>query len=139
MLGLKKKTEPVIPPFFPVGSFVKTEKGYFYIFSNSKRYHVLSWRILASWNPHRVIETTEAAVAGYRIAAKLKCRNGSLIHNIADGKIYLVEGGKRRWLKNPEWFEHLGLRPWDLAFNMKKVIFVSEKELLLHPLGEDLD
>jgi hypothetical protein len=139
MLGLKPKSKPVEPPFFPAGTFVRTENGYFYIYSSDKRYRVVSTRVLNTWNPHRVVTTTEAAVRKYRIAAKLRCRNGSLIWNIADGKIYLIEGGKRRWVKSPDWFEHLGLTPSDLAWNMQCVTHVSQEEVNLHPLGEDLD
>jgi hypothetical protein len=123
---------------YPNGTFIETEKGFFYILNPTKRYRIISQRVLNSWNPHRVVKTTEAAVSKYRISAKLKFRNGSLIWNISDGKIYLIEDGKRRWLKNPDWFNILGLDPTDLKFNMSKIQHVSADEISLHELGEDL-
>lgn len=123
------------PTRYPNATFVKTEKGYFYIVSGTKRYRIISERVLASWSPPRVVGTTEAAVSKYRIAAKMKFRNGSLIWNLSDGKVYLVEEGKRRWVRNPDVFNTLGLDP---TRQMKEVMCVSQAELDLHPVGEDL-
>lgn len=123
---------------YPIGSFIETEAGYFYIASDNKRWRITSHRCLDSWRPHRVVKTTEAAVKAYRISSKLKYRNGSLIWNISDGRIYLIENGLRRWLRNPDLFPILGLDPSDLKFNMNKIICVSESDLNLHEIGEDL-
>jgi hypothetical protein len=135
-----KKTRPLptTPINYPAGTFIETEKGYFFIVNSTKRYRLTSRRVLDSWAPHRVVKTTEAAVSKYRIAAKMKFRNGSLIWNISDGRIYLIENGKRRWLKSLDWFYHLGLDPADLKFNMKKIQYVSADEINLHEPGEDL-
>lgn len=137
-LRKKSPTLPTSKVEYPVGSFLSTEKGYFYIAKPGKRYRITTERVLASWSPQRVIKTSEAAVAGYPIVARLKFRNGSLIWNIADGKIYLIDNGKRRWVKNPDWFTTLGLNPSDLKWNMKHVIHVSEAEINLHEPGVDL-
>lgn len=134
----RKKTLPTTPTDYPAATFVKTEMGWFYIVGPGKRFRVMSQRVLDSWAPPRVVETTEAAVSKYRIVAKIKFRNGSLIWNISDGRIYLVENGKRRWVKSPEAFYCIGLDPTDLKFNMKKIQCVSQEEINLHPLGEDL-
>ena len=131
--------KPTTPVDYPSGTFIRTEKGYFYIVNSSKRYRITSTRVLSSWSPQRVVDTTEAAVGKFKIAAKMKFRNGSLIWNIADGKIYLIENGKRRWLKNPEWFYRLGLNPSDLKWNMQRVQQVSADEIAIHELGEDLN
>src|SRR5687768_952960 len=108
LIGLKKKTQkqlPSNPVEYPIGSFVESELGYFYILSPVKRLRIISTRLLNSWNPQRIILTSEKALANYRIASKLKYRNGSLIHNIADGKIYLIEEGKRRHITSPDALE----------------------------------
>lgn len=120
-----------MPVEYPSGLFVKTEKGYFYIVSPSKRYRLISRRVLDSWNPQRVIETTEASVSKYRISAKMKFRNGSLIHNLADGKIYLVSEGKRRHITSPDVLERIGA-------TRKDVVSVSLEEIKLHEEGESL-
>ncbi|HUC20202.1 MAG TPA: hypothetical protein VMR98_01765, partial [Candidatus Polarisedimenticolaceae bacterium] len=87
---------PTSPTEYAAGTFVATEKGYFYIVGPGKRYRLVSARVLHSWSPQRVVQSTEAAVSKYKIAAKMKFRNGSLIWNLSDAKIYLIENGKRR-------------------------------------------
>lgn len=119
------------PTEYPVGAFIKTEKGLFYILNPQKRYRVLTTRVLDSWSPHRVIVTSEAAAGNYRVVAKLGFRNGSLIHNIADGKIYLIESGKRRHVTSPDVLERIGA-------TRKDVVSVSLDEIKLHELGEEL-
>lgn len=125
-------TEPVE---YPAGTFIRTEKGYFYIVSPTKRYRLITERAVSSWSPQRIVKTTEAAVSKYRIAAKMKFRNGSLIWNLSDGKIYLIENGKRRWVVSPDVLTSLGLDP---TKTMKEVICVGQEEINLHELGEDL-
>lgn len=123
----QKRTE------YPAGTFIETEKGYFYIVDNTKRYRCLSRRVVDSWSPHRIVKTTERAVSHYRVSAKLKFRNGSLIHNVADGKIYLIVQGKRCPMVSPEAFERLGAEP-----TRKHVISVSKAEVEMHELGDEI-
>jgi hypothetical protein len=136
---LRRRKSQFPPPTkktdYPTGTFVETEKGFFYIVNKAKRYRLISRRVLDSWSPQRVVKTTEAAVAHYRVAAKMKFRNGSLIWNISDGKVYLIEEGKRRWVVSPEVYYRLGLNP---SLRMKDIIWVSMDEVNLHQLGEDL-
>lgn len=125
-------TLPDAPVEYPSGVFVHTEKGYFYISGPGKRMRITSLRVLASWSPQRVIKTTEAAVSKYRIVSKIRFRNGSLIWNLADGKLYLVEGGKRRHITSPEALVKIGARRSD-------ALIVSLDEINLHPEGEPLN
>lgn len=130
----KRQTKPLPsePVVYPTGSFVKTEKGYFYIAKPGKRYRIISERLLASYSPHRIIETTEAAVANYRISARLKFRSGSLIYNISDGKMFLIEDGKRRWVTSPEALDRIGA-------DYDDAVVVSKQETDLHEMGEDFN
>ena len=122
---------PTTPVVYPNGTYIRTEKGAFFIVSPGKRYRFTSDRVLESWAPHRIVETTEAAVSKYRVTAKLRFRNGSLIHNIADGKIYLIERTKRRHVTSPDVLERLGASQGD-------VVSVSLDEINLHEIGEEL-
>lgn len=132
----RKRIDPPTEPLeYPSGTFIRTEKGYFYIVNQTKRYRLITERAVKSWSPQRIVETSEAAVSKYRIAAKMKFRNGSLIWNVSDGKIYLIESGKRRWVVSPDVFIRLGLDP---SKTMKEVIWVGREEINLHELGEDL-
>lgn len=123
---------PDSPQEYPSGLFIKTEKGYFYIQGPGKRMRIISERVLHSWSPQRVVYTTEAAVANYRVTSKIRFRNGSLIWNISDGKLYLVEGGKRRHITSPEALTHIGAKRSD-------ALIVSLDEINLHPEGEPLN
>lgn len=116
---------------YPSGLFIKTEKGYFYILAQGKRARILTKRTLDSYNPHRVVETTEAAVAKYKVTGKMKFRNGSLIHSLADGSIYYISEGNRRHVVSPEALERIGAVRTD-------AVTVSLDEINLHPEGEPL-
>lgn len=131
---LRRRTAPLPtkPVDYPPGTFVRTERGYFYIVSDTRRLRLISERVLESWRPTRVVNTTEAAVKNYRISSKLRFRNGSLIHNVADGRIYLIVEGKRRHIVNPDVLERIGA-------TMKDVMHVSDDEIKLHELGEALN
>lgn len=61
----------------------------------------------------------------------MKFRNGSLIHNLADGKIYLIVDGKRRQMMSPEAFERIGAKP-------SEAVTVSNDEIQMHDLGEEI-
>lgn len=138
-MKIRRTDLPSTPQEYPAGTFVSTEEGYFYIANRSERFRIISERVLESWSPARVVKTTEAAVAKYRVSAKIKFRNGSLIHSIADGKTYLIEAGRRRWVKNPDWLHTLGVDKKSLGFSMGHILVVSQEEVDLHDPGKDLD
>lgn len=121
-------TEPVV---YPSGVFIHTEKGYFFVHEQGKRMRIISERVLASWSPQRIISTSEAAVAKYKVTSKIRFRNGSLIYSLADGKMYLIEGGSRRHIVNPDVLRFIGAEESD-------AVTVSLDEINLHPEGEPL-
>jgi len=122
---------PTEPVSYPAGTFVHTEKGYFYIVNTTKRYRLISERVVASWRPQRIVQTSEAAVSKYRVAAKMKFRNGSLIHNLADGKIYLIVDGQRRQIVSPDALQRIGAK-------QAEAVTVSQDEINIHELGEEI-
>ena len=66
-----------------------------------------------------------------KLAGKLGFRDGTLIKNIADGKMYLVSQNKRRHIVDPDSFDRYGL-------DRNQVIEVSELEAAAHDLGDNL-
>jgi hypothetical protein len=131
---LRRKPSPSLPrePVdYPVGTFVHSPSGYYFIHSPDKRLKIISKRCLDSWAPIRVVETSNEALSRYRVYSKLKFRNGSLLHSFADGRLYLVVGGQRRPIVSPDVFDRIGAQPRDATS-------VSLAELELHPLGEEL-
>lgn len=133
---LKKKQSKIIqsvlitsPTNFPSGIAVKTDTGTYWIKDN-KKYRLISERAAASWRFIEVL-ATDAALSNIKSAGKLGFRDGTLIKNIADGKIYLVSQNKRRHILSPDVFDKYGL-------NRSLLIEVSESETNMHELGENL-
>jgi Ni/Co efflux regulator RcnB len=114
---------------FPSGLAVKTDKGTYWI-KDGKRYKLISDRAADSWS-FNTIEATESAVTHMKLVGKLGFRDGALIKNIADGKMYLISQNKRRHIVSPDSFTRYGL-------DRSRVIEVSDIETNMHELGENL-
>ena len=117
------------PTNFPSGIAVKTNKATYWI-KDEKRYKLISDRASRSWS-FTTANATEEALSLIKIAGKLGFRDGSLIKNIADGKIYLISQNKKRHIVDPDSFTKYGL-------DRSKVIEVSESESNAHDLGDNL-
>jgi hypothetical protein len=129
---LKKKHQPKTvtkPTTFPSGIAVQTNKAIYWI-KDGKRFKVVSERAAKSWN-FSTVNATEEALSPMKIAGKLGFRDGTLIKNIADGKIYLISQNKRRHIVDPDSFDIYGL-------NRYNIIEVSEAEAEMHDIGENL-
>jgi len=117
------------PTNFPTGLAVKTEKATYWI-KDGKRFRLISDRAETSWS-FPTVHATENAVSAMKIVGKLGFRDGTLIKNIADGKLYLISQNKRRHIVDPDTFNKYGL-------DRSLVIEVSDVEANMHDLGEDL-
>lgn len=114
---------------FPSGIAVKTNSATYWI-KDGKRFKLISDRAEKSWGFTTVL-AEESALSGTKIIGKLGFRDGTLIQNIADGKIYLVSQNKRRHVVSPDSFNRYGL-------DRSKIIEVSDSETNMHEQGEDL-
>jgi len=117
------------PTNFPSGLAVKTETATYWI-KDGKRFKLISERAEKSW-AFPTVYAKESALSNIKIAGKLGFRDGTLIKNIADGKMYLVSQNKRRQIVDPDSFKKYGL-------DRSNIIEVSESECDMHDLGEDL-
>jgi len=117
------------PTNFPSGLAVQTDKATYWI-KDGKRYKLVSDRAAKSWS-FTTVKATEAALSGISLIGKLGFRDGTLIKNISDGKMYLVSQNKLRHIEDPDSFDRYGL-------DRSKVVEVSEKEILAHDLGEKI-
>jgi hypothetical protein len=132
---LKKSQTPQISSrlkgkAYPIsGMFYATEKGYFYIRSN-KRYKVYSDRCFESWSS-AAIDTDFSNVSGIPYAGILGFRDGTIIHNLADGKMYIVSDNKRLHIKTPDAFPE----GWIEA----NKVLVGDNEINLHKEGVAID
>ena len=130
-LKLLRRTKTTLaissPTNFPSGVAVKTDKDTYWI-KDGKRYKLISDRAAQSWCFTTVL-ATEAALSGIKLVGRLGFRDGTLIKNVADGKMYLVSQNKLRHIVDPDSFSRYGL-------DRSKMIEVSEKEISAHDLGE---
>ncbi len=117
------------PTNFPSGIAVKTDKATYWI-KDGKRYKLISDRAADSWS-FTTVYASESAVSGSKVVGKLGFRDGTLIKNIADGKMYLISQNKKRHIVDPDSFDIYGL-------DRKYIIEVSEAEANMHDLGENL-
>ena len=117
------------PTNFPSGLAVKTDKATYWI-KDGKRYKLISDRAAKSWS-FATVNATEAALSGIKLVGKLGFRDGTLIKNIADGKMYLVSQNKLRHIVDPDIFDRYGL-------DRSNLIEVSETEINAHDIGESL-
>ena len=128
----KQNTQTVLVTLqtnFPSGIAVKTDKATYWI-KDSKRYKLISDRAAESWL-FTTVDATETAVSGIKLVGKLGFRDGTLIKNISDGKLYLISQNKRRHIVDPDVFNKYGL-------DRSKLIEVSDLEAAMHDLGDDL-
>jgi hypothetical protein len=131
-MKLFKNTQTTLitsPTNFPSGIAVKTEKGTYWI-KDGKRFKIISSRAEKSWS-FATVNATEPALSGIKLAGKLGFRDGTLIKNIADGKLYLISQNKKRHIVDPDTFNKYGL-------DRASVIEVSAFEVSMHESGEDL-
>ncbi|NCV43156.1 MAG: hypothetical protein EBW12_06755 [Actinobacteria bacterium] len=117
------------PTNFPSGIAVQTDKATYWI-KDGKRYRLISDRAAKSWC-FTTVKATEAALSGTKLVGKLGFRDGTLIKNIADGKMYLVSQNKLRHIVDPDIFNRYGL-------DRSNLIEVSEAEIKAHDIGEAL-
>lgn len=117
------------PTNFPSGIAVKTDKATYWI-KDGKKFRLVSDRAERSWS-FVTVNATEPALINIKSAGVLGFRDGTLIKNIADGKIYLISQNKRRHIIDPDSFTRYGL-------DRSKVIEVSESETNMHDIGDNL-
>ena len=118
-----------LPTNFPSGIAVKTDKASYWI-KDGKRFKIISDRAEKSWS-FITVNATESSLINIKLVGTLGFRDGTLIKNIADGKIYLISQNKRRHVIDPDSFTKYGL-------DRSKVIEVSESETNMHNIGDNL-
>lgn len=125
----KPLSVPLVPLKYPSGITVQIDDEYYYVKSKSL-YKFISKRAADSWATP-VAQGNYVNISDYPIAGLMGFRDGTLIKNVSDGKIYLVSGSKRRLVTDPDVVDWYGL-------NLDNVILVSDKEASAHSDGDDI-
>ena len=126
----KKRKTQVLRSDFPHGSCIKTEKGYYYVNGKTVK-PIKNSRVFESWSFPLVIEAHSSSLAGFTVASKLGFRDGTLIRDISDGKMYLVSKRLLRHIVSPDAMLMLGKKPSD-------AIWAAHDEVQIHEMGDDL-
>lgn len=136
---LRKRRVSEIPPHpllvteqpvdFPDGLAIETADAS-YLIKNGKRYRFFSTRCRESWSLE-TIQAAPEAVSGFKHGGVLGFRDGSLIMNFADGKIYLISQSKRRQVMSRDALVRYGL-------DSRGITEVSDDEANIHEDGEPI-
>jgi hypothetical protein len=112
---------------------VETEDGdMYFINKDGKKYRILSHRLLRSWNFPIIIQTSAVALSKYPVAvSKFPFRDGTLLNNVADGKLYLVSEGLLKHIVSPDVLTRLGVSEAD-------ALVVSQAEINIMKHGGEL-
>ena len=122
----KQSPQKIYNPLVPSGLIASTEKGYFYI-KGEKKFKFVSERAMLTWSLP-IVKTSDNMLNKLVTAGVLGFRDGTLVKDISDSKIYLISDSKRRHIINPDVLE------WINA----DVIQAGQKEVLVHVEGENL-
>jgi hypothetical protein len=128
-LPLKIINPPLQPIAYPNGVAVYDGQNTYYI-KNNKKYRVVSDRASKSWG-FTPWQGSKESLSKIPLAGILGFREGTVIKDISNGKIYLVSNNKKCHVTTPDFFEKFGIdRDWTIE--------VSNKEAEIHKNGEDI-
>ena len=114
-------------PFVPSG-LIGSNAGSFYYVKGNKRFKFVSERAMKSWCLP-VLKIDAAFLNKLASGGTLGFRDGSLVKDISDGKIYLISDSKRRHVVSPDVLQWINT----------EIIDAGQKEVLVHQEGEPID
>ena len=121
---------PQVPTEYPSGVAVFDGINTYFI-KNNKKYRVISQRAVESWG-FSVWQGSQGSLSKIVLGGILGFRDGTVIKDISNGKIYLVANSKKQHITTPDFFTKFGIDP-------KLVIEISNKEAELHKDGEPIN
>lgn len=124
-----KINPPLVPTAYPSGVAVFDGTNTYFI-KNNKKYRIISNRALESWG-FKVWYGSPESLSKTVLGGILAFRDGSVIKDVSNGKIYLVVNGLKQHITTPDFFTKFGIDPG-------YIIEVSAKEAELHKNGEPI-
>jgi len=121
---------PLVPTPYPSGVAVFDGINTYFI-KNNKKYRIISDRAVKSWG-FKVWYGSPESLSKIVLGGILAFRDGSVIKDVSNGKIYLVVNGLKQHITTPDFFTKFGVDP-------EYIIEVSAKEADLHKNGEPIN
>jgi len=121
---------PLVPTQYPSGVAVFDGTNTYFI-KNNKKYRIISDRAVKSWG-FKVWHGSPESLSKIVLGGILAFRDGSVIKDVSNGKIYLVVNGMKQHITTPDFFTKFGVDP-------EYIIEVSAKEADLHKNGEPIN
>lgn len=121
---------PLVPTAYPSGVAVFDGVNTYFI-KNNKKYRIISERAVKSWG-FKVWYGSPESLSKIVLGGILAFRDGSVIKDVSNGKIYLVVNGMKQHITTPDFFTKFGVDP-------EYIIEVSAKEADLHKNGEPIN
>lgn len=125
-----KINPPLVPLQYPSGVAVFDGINTYFI-KNGKKYRIISDRAAKSWgfsvwygSPESLSKTPLGGILGFR--------DGTVIKDISNGKIYLVVNSMKQHITTPDFFDKFGI-------DRNLIVEVSSKEAELHKNGEPIN
>ncbi len=110
---------PLVPTAYPSGVAVFDGVNTYFI-KNNKKYRIISERAVKSWG-FKVWYGSPESLSKIVLGGILAFRDGSVIKDVSNGKIYLVVNGMKQHITTPDFFTKFGVNP-------EYIIEVSAKE-----------
>ncbi len=121
------------PLIFTDGTLMKGPEPRVYLVENKKRRPIgsaeLFNRLKLKWNGIKVMQRFE--LDRYPLGTFVFWPSGTLIRSTNDPKVYLVEGGKKRWITSAEEFNARN-------YSWKNIIAISDTELTDYSDGDTI-
>ncbi len=121
---------PLVPTAYPSGVAVFDGVNTYFI-KNNKKYRIISERAVKSWG-FKVWYGSPESLSKIVLGGILAFRDGSVIKDVSNGKIYLVVNGLKQHITTPDFFTKFGVDP-------EYIIEVSAREADLHKNGEPIN
>lgn len=125
----KQLSVPTTKTDYPYGVFIVTESGFFLV-REKCRFKVFSQRAMVSWSSP-ILQSSEDAVKHLPVLRTIGFRDGTIVRNFADGKVYLISKNLKRHIVSPDVFDKFGI-------NKDLIIDASAEEVNIHEDGEVL-
>ena len=134
MSWFKRKVEevkaeaPNSPYKYPDGVCVVTESGRYYL-KGSTKYKIKSQSVFNSWAFPTVIDSSDVAISEYKPSLRrLGFRDGTVIRDIYDQRLYIISASARVAITTPEAYRALGI-------DESRIRYASHEDVVFHKEG----